>query len=202
MLAGEIFWYAVGRFYAWPDGTVQDVGYFARLGELDPMFTGSPMGPSTACFTFYAARFTPVPLSFDVTPPSRVDAFGSEVGTSAAPPAFSASLDPPGEFTLHYDPTASARFDDPSSFGRGRRLATFERIGNVVGSSTATGGANLFSARLVDSVPVDIDGRLFDLGQALGTGITQMGSAGPPATQTINGESIPVRDFVGSAMRI
>ena len=153
-----------------------------------------------------ADRFTPVPLSFSDAPPARAEASGGEPSSGAAPPPFRASLDPPGRFSVYYKAQPGASFGDPDSFAKkGELIATFERIGDVVGAATAAGGGNLFSARLVDSFPFRIEGQKqkHNLRGMLGAaGVTQMGSTGPRRTETIDETSVPIRDFVGSAMRI
>lgn len=210
MSVGRVFWYVVGRFYAWEEaGTtwVQDVGYFVRLGPVEPMFRPPPTTASgeqlpakrstTAHYTFWAEPFAPETLGFDDSTRS----------------ALSASLDPPGSFHLYYNPEpGGARFDHPDSFKTDTRIASFERIGKVVGASTSTGTANLFSARLlpdtVDFPAGEHPGPSWNLAKLLDGAVTQMGSGGPPDHGLMKrtkadgepiSEVVSVRDFVGSA---
>lgn len=188
IVPGEVFWYAVGRFYQWEDGSLQDFGYFVRLGGLpEPLFGGNPpaFDPAHAHFTFAAERFTATALPFDGDPGDT----------------FSASMDPPGAFHLFYNPEPCANFDDVESFSRGVRIATFERIGSVVGGATAAWASNQFSARIVSSTPFQLRGKRYDLREMLGKGITQVGAAGPSFVPQVKGAK-GARSFVGSAVRI
>jgi hypothetical protein len=187
MVHGEIFWYAVGRFYAWPNKTVQDVGYFPRIGQIDRMFAGAP-GADTAHFTFHAEPFTPVPLPI----------------TSATPTTLTASMDPPGSFTIYFHASpGGVSFDEPGSFASDEPIAVFTRMGNVVGASTPSGASNFFSATLGNSTAFALAGAVLNLKSMLGgIGITQMGSAGPAVSAIVEGKSASVADFVGSAFAI
>jgi hypothetical protein len=181
---GEVFWYAVGCFYEWADGSLQDLGYFVHLGGLPgPLFRGAP-GPSGAFFTFAADPFRSIPLP----PNDRAD-------------TFSASIDPPRRFSLYMNTEPAGDFEHPESFARGFLIATFERATPVVGAAAADQSANLFTARLVASTPFDFAGQRFDLQAMLGRGITQMGAAGAPFTPGAPGAR-SARSFVGTAVRI
>ncbi|APR77809.1 Hypothetical protein A7982_03156 [Minicystis rosea] len=184
VLNGEIFWYAIGCFYAWSDGSVQDVGYFARLGALPgPLFRGAPSA-ATAFFTFSADPFTPIAL-----PPND------------AADTFAASIDLPGRFHLYFHAEGGADFAQPQSFARGIEIATFERDGEVVGASTVTSAANLFTARLVGATAFEFGGQRVEVETLFGRGVTQMGFAGAPFTPSAKGAT-SARSFVGSAVRI
>jgi hypothetical protein len=184
VVMAEVFWYAVGRFFEWADGSIQDFGYFVRLGEIPPpLFRGAP-GPGTAHFTFAADPFRSVALPVD--DPSD---------------PFSATIDSPGFFRIFYNPEPCADFEHVESFTRGTPIATFERIGLVVGASSAQGASNLFSARLTEATAFEYGGHRYDLRAMLGRGITQMGSAGPAFTPRLK-EAKSARSFVGTAIRI
>lgn len=180
---GEIFWYAVGCFYAWKDGSTQDVGYFVQLGGLPDLMAGA-QGPATAHFTFAAEPFRPAALPAN----DRAD-------------TFSASVDPPGQFTLYYQREPASDFASPESFRRGIPIATFERVSPVVGGSSAQAVMNQFTARLVGSTPFDHAGHRVDLAQRLGFGVTQTGFAGAAFTPAAR-DATAARSFVGSAVRI
>jgi len=180
---GEIFWYAVGCFYAWKDGSTQDVGYFVELGGLPDLMAGA-RGPATARFTFAAEPFRPDALLAN----DRAD-------------TFSASVDPPGQFTLYYQREPAGDFAHPESFGRGLAIATFARVSPVVGGATAFAVMNQFTARLIASTPFEHAGHRIDLSQLLGFGVTQTGFAGAPFTPAAS-EATAARSFVGSAVRI
>jgi hypothetical protein len=187
IVSGEVFWYAVGCFFEWKDGSVQDFGYFVRLGDLpEPLFHGAPgtVGAAGAFFTFAADPFVPINLP----PNDRAD-------------TFAVSLDPPGRFHLYFQPEGGASFEHPESFARGLEIATFERVGRVGGAATAQSAANLFTARLVSSVPFEFNGQRFDLQAMLGRGITQMGAAGAPFTPA-DARASSARSFVGTAVRL
>lgn len=180
---GEIFWYAVGCFYAWKDGSTQDVGYFVELGGLPDLMTGAP-GPATAHFTFAAEPFRSAPLPVN----DRAD-------------TFAASVDPPGRFTLYYQREPAGDFAHPERFRRGIAIATFERVSSVVGGSTAAAAVVQFTARLVASTPFEHAGERVDLAQRLGFGVTQTGFAGAAFTPAAH-DATAARSFVGSAVRI
>jgi hypothetical protein len=183
-MAGEVFWYAVGCFYAWEDGSLQDFGYFARLGDVpEPLFRGAP-GPGSAFFTFAADPFRAVSLP----PTDPAD-------------TFAASIDPPGRFRIFFNAEPCSDFTHPESFARGLAIATFERVGAVVGASTPQGTSNLFTARLVASTPFEIRGQRFDLREMLGRGVTQMGAGGAPF-QPSAARARLARSFVGTAVRL
>lgn len=184
IVTGEVFWYAVGCFYEWTDGSVQDFGYFVHLGSLPgPLFRGAP-GPGTAWFTFAAE-----PFRSQVLPPNdRAD-------------TFTVSIDPPRRFSLYYRAEPAGDFAHPESFARGLAIGTFDRAAPVAGATTSTSAANQFTARLVASTPFDFAGQRFDLQAMLGRGITQTGAAGAPFTPAAAGAS-SARSFVGTAVRI
>lgn len=186
---GEIAWYVTGRFYPGPNDTAFDCGYFLHLAGIAPLFAGEIDVPN-AHFTFAAEPFKPG---------------GIRNG------ALSLALDPAGEFSIYLQREPRGRFDDPASFAAGERIATFRRVGMVVGVELATGqlGAsqrllsnNVFSAALVWSTEFDWAGRSFDLGRLLPHGVTQWGTAAAAAPTTdAPAEDAPV-PFVGSALAI
>ncbi|WP_044559906.1 hypothetical protein [Azospirillum sp. B4] len=194
LLPGEIAWYATGRFYAADDGTLADYGYFLHLPFPDvPLFDGPPGAPpseATAHFTFAARPFT---------------------AGGVANGALSLSLDPVGEFSLYLQRQPAASFDRPASFARGERIATFRRTSLVAGTTVAVAvgavlapvaGGTIFSARLVDSLPFEFGGRLLDLADAIGAGITQFGtSAATPVTPPPAGYTTML-PFTGSALAL
>lgn len=176
-------WYAVGCFYAWRDGSTQDVGYFAELCDLAAPFTGAP-GPASAHFTFAAEPFRSTPL-----PPN-------DPGDS-----FAASIDPPGRFTIYYQAEPMADFARPETFRRGLAIASFERVSPVVGGSTVYAAGVQFTAVLTRATPFEHRGLRFDLATPIGTGITQTGFAGAPFTPAAR-DATSARSFVGSAVRV
>ena len=164
MHAGEVVWYATGRFYT--DGkSLFDVGYFLHLGNFDPMFRGAPCEGS-AHFTFSAEPFT---------------------AKSVKNGDLDIALDMTGQFSIYFNETPSARFDDPSSFACGQKIATFERVSVVAGVSIQAFAFNVFTARLVSSAPFQYG----DLREMIPYGVTQWGTAG--------GSS---HAFIGSAILI
>lgn len=184
IVPGEVFWYAVGCFYEWADGSLQDVGYFVHLGGLpEPLFRGPP-GPAGALFTFAAEPFR----SINLPPNARAD-------------SFTASIDPPRRFSLYFNAEPAGDFEHPESFARGLAISTLERLTPVVGAATAESASNLFTARLVASTPFEFAGQRFDLRAMLGRGVTQMGAAGAPFTPGAPGAR-SARSFVGTAVRI
>jgi hypothetical protein len=177
MHAGEVVWYVTGRFYAQND-SLFDVGYFLHLAGMNgPMFNGAP-GESTAHFTFSADPFT---------------------ATNISNGALDIALDATGTFGIYFNEEPSASFDDPASFAKGLRIATFERVSVVAGVSFKTGRAsvamNVFTARLVSSTPF----KYGDLRDVIPYGVTQWGTAASVPSELLQGYSAVV-PFIGSAI--
>ena len=168
----RVAWYVTGRFYENEQRQLEDLGYFLHLSGVEgPLFRedGSP-GESTALFTFRSRPF---------------------VAQTLTNGNLTIGLDSVGEFSLYFNPEAGASFDDPGSFSRGRRIATFRRVSAVMGETLASPlpgglalGTNVFTADLVESVPFELGGYWYNLRDLLPCGITQWGtaSANPLAT--------------------
>ncbi|KGM35274.1 hypothetical protein [Inquilinus limosus] len=191
LLPAELAWYVTGRFYQVEEGgPVADYGYFLHLPFLDvPLFHGK-RSEGTAHFTFAAEPFQA----------HGVGNGGLQLG-----------VDPVGSFSLYLQREPAGTFDDPDSFARGERIATFRRASLVVGT-TVTGpdgaktvplvGTNVFSARLVDSTPFDFAGGRHDIAEHLGAGVTQFGTAaGTPVAPAPPGFTLVV-PFTGSAIAL
>ena len=190
LLPAELAWYVTGRFYLddKKEGNLADYGYFLHLAGIDhaDLFTGKP-GEGTARFTFAATPFS---------------------ARSVSNGGLRLSLDPVGEFAIYLQRTPAGTFDDPRSFARGERIATFRRTSVVVGTTVddAAGKAlvasNVFSARLVESTPFTLGERHYDLARMLPVGVTQFGTAeGTPVTPTPRGYEEVVA-FAGSAIAL
>lgn len=187
LLPAELAWYATGRFYETAKGELADYGYFLHLPFRGvPLFAG-PRGETTAYFTFAATPF---------------QAHAVENG------ALKLGLDPVGEFSIHLQRQPAGTFDDPASFARGERIATFRRTSLAVGTTvkTATGqglvGTNVFSARLISSVAFEFGGGRHDLAEHIGRGVTQFGtSAAAPISPLPKGYTT-VLPFTGSAVAL
>ena len=186
LLPAELAWYATGRFYKTDDGSLADYGYFLHLPFLDvPLFDGK-RGEATAHFTFAAKPFTSQP----------VENGGLSLG-----------IDPVGEFSLYLQRRPAGNFDDPASFAKGERIATFRRTSLVVGTTVGTTtvpliGTNVFSAHLIESTPFDFGNARHDIAEHLGRGITQFGtSAETPILPPPAGYDL-VLPFTGSAIAI
>ncbi|WP_313914542.1 hypothetical protein [Tahibacter sp.] len=191
LLPGELAWYVTGRFYARPDGSLADYGYFLHLAGIEAsLFRGSP-GEATAHFTFAAEPFT---------------------GTGVSNGSLSLALDPVGDFSVYLQTDPAGDFDEPSSFARGQRIATFRRVSVVVGTTVDSSASpaqplissNVFSARLLISEPFEFAGRRYDLRHQIGKGVTQFGTAAAaplPAAQTPKDYSAVVA-FSGSALAL
>ncbi|MFE8595809.1 hypothetical protein [Archangium violaceum] len=176
-IAGVV-WYAIGRFYEAEDGSLQDLGYFAHLGGIEPLFDGPHHGESSAFFTFRAEPFT-----------ARKFQNGD----------LSVSLDTTGSFTLYLNREPCGDFSRPETFSRGEPIATFQRLSSVVGTSVGPLGTNLFSAALRSSTTFHFQGRSWNLERLLPHGITQLGVASTTPMTPPEGFKT-VTPFVGSAM--
>lgn len=190
LLPAELAWYATGRFYRAEDGALADYGYFLHLPFADvPLFDGK-RAETTAHFTFAATPFKAPDIDNG---------------------ALSLGIDPVGEFSLYLQRQPEATFDNPASFARGERIATFRRTSLVVGTTVAVSvgattapliGSNVFSARLVASHPFTFGGRAHDLAHQIGEGITQFGtSAATPVVPPPAGYNL-VLPFTGSAIAL
>lgn len=193
LMPAELAWYATGRFYRAEDGTLADYGYFLHLPFADcPMFVG-PRGDTTAHFTFAATPF-------------------HDHGVTNG--SLSLAIDAEGRFSVYLQRRPAGDFGRPASFAEGECIATFRRTTLVVdttladGSPSPTGSttplviANLFSARLIDSRPFEFAGRVHDLAECIGAGITQSGIASTtPATPLPKGYTL-VLPFTGSAVAL
>ena len=188
---GEIVWYVTGRFYA-PENSssVADYGYFLHVtGVSDPLFDGA-IGETTAHLTFAAKPFVPGGLTND---------------------ALAIGRDPVGEFSVYLQQAPAGNFDTPASFAQGERVATFRRIGLVVGSTLEHGkgssqkplvGSNVFSARLIESRPFRLGSGRYDFADIVGSGITQFGFAASAGVQMLPIGYQSVVAFTGSAIRL
>ncbi|WP_257388032.1 hypothetical protein [Tahibacter caeni] len=192
LLPGELAWYVTGRFYERADHSLADYGYFLHLAGIEAdLFDGKP-SERTAHFTFAAEPFT---------------ARGVSNGD------LKLGLDPAGDFSVYLQPEPAGDFDDPQSFARGQRIATFRRVSVVVGTTLEAGkphdthpllSSNVFSARLLISNPFEFAGRRYDLRHQIGKGVTQFGTA---AAASLPKEQTPkdyasVVAFSGSALAL
>lgn len=190
--ASELAWYATGRFYRAADGSLADYGYFLHLPFPEcPMFSGAP-AETTAHFTFAAQPFK-----------NRTASNGS----------LSLALDAVGEFSLYLQRIPGGNFDSPASFAQGERIAMFRRSTMVVDTTLSASAsptvaptpvliANLFTAWLIDSSSFELQGRHYDLGAAIGRGVTQFGfAATTPVVPAPSGYTAVV-PFTGSAVAL
>lgn len=190
LLSAETAWYVTGRFYKRSDQALADYGYFLYLAGIEAaLFNGAP-DASAAHFTFAADPFR---------------------ATAVSNGALSLALDPVGEFSVYLQRQPAGNFDQPLSFAQGECIARFRRASVVMGTAVAAGpdlqnqallSNNVFTARLIASTPFEIGGRRYDLGELLGAGVTQFGTAAaaaispPPAGYTL---AVP---FSGSAIAL
>jgi hypothetical protein len=177
-IAGVV-WYAIGRFYETPDGKQLDLGYFAHLGGLGPLFNGPP-GETTAFFTFRAEPFSVQTLQNG---------------------DLEVSLDAAGRFTLYLNREPCGDFSHPDTFRRGEPIATFERFSTVVGTAVGPLASNLFSASLISSSDFSFGGGTWNLARLVPQGITQLGMASTTSLPPPSGYKT-VRAFVGSALAL
>ncbi|PTL80923.1 hypothetical protein [Vitiosangium sp. GDMCC 1.1324] len=175
----SVVWYAIGRFYETPDGKKFDLGYFALLGGIEPLFNGPP-GEANAFFTFRAEPFTSQTLKNG---------------------DLEVSLDPTGRFTLFLNREPRGDFSKPDTFSQGEPIATFERLSTVVGTSVGPLANNLFSAVLRSSADFRFRDRIWNLASLVPQGITQLGMSSTTALPPPPGYKT-VLPFVGSAMAL
>ena len=188
LLSAELAWYVTGRFYvAETSNAIADYGYFLHLGGIAaPLFAAAP-AESSAHFTFAAEPFEAAKLSNG----------GLQLG-----------LDPVGSFSVFLQRRPAGDFDDPASFARGECIGRFRRTSLVVGTTLndAAGQAlitsNVFSARLTASTPFEFGGRHYDLGEMLGAGVTQFGTAAGQAIEPAPAGYTLVLPFTGSALAL
>ena len=165
MHTGEVVWYVTGRFYAQGDWLF-DAGYFLHLGDFGPLFNGAP-GEGSAHFTFSAEPFS---------------------AGSVKNGDLDIALDATGGFSIYFNESPCATFDDPASFAAGQRIATFERMSVVAGVSLPNSLAmNVFTARLTSSERF----KYGDLRDVIPYGVTQWGTAAGSA-----------HAFIGSAILV
>jgi hypothetical protein len=186
VLPGEVAWYVTGRFYKRADGLLRDAGYFLHVQGIDaPLFRGD-RAENRAYLTFLAEPFKADPVTNG----------GLSIG-----------LDQAGEFSVYLTTSPSASFDYPESFGDGREVARFRRVGLVMGADVGDGSGppmfstNVFSARLVYSFEFELGGRRYDFRRLVPDGITQWGTAQLASAGTLDGYTSVV-PFVGSAIAI
>lgn len=187
--AAQIAWYVTGRFYA-KGTTLADYGYFLHLGGLASLFADRITDEAHAHFTFAAQPFSPRSIA------------NGDLGLS---------LDPVGEFSIYLQRQPQGSFEDPQTFARGERIATFRRVGLVLTTKVERGdgkspkalfAGNAFSAELTDSQPFEFDGQQCDLRTLLPHGVTQFGTAAEtPIQPNPTGYSV-VLPFTGSAIAI
>ncbi|HET6762559.1 MAG TPA: hypothetical protein VFH27_02780 [Longimicrobiaceae bacterium] len=186
VLPGEVAWYVTGRFYEREDKQLRDAGYFLHVQGIDAHLFNGKRGEGTAYLTFLAEPFTSEPVMNG----------GLAVG-----------LDSVGEFAIYLNTDPAATFDDPESFGAGREVARFRRVGLVMGAEIGNGtspalfSTNVFSARLVGSREFELGGQRYDFRRLMPDGITQWGTAQLTAAATLP-HYASIVPFVGSAIAI
>jgi len=188
-LAGELAWYATGRFYVATNKLLHDVGYFLHLQGIEGNLFNGPPSEATAHFTFAAEPFLSQAIA------------NADVMLSVAPV---------GKFSLFLNPQPSGNFSDPTSFSKGQEIAVFQRASIVVGMTIAqsqTGQqsngimSNVFTAKLIESSPFEFQGQGYDIKNLLPHGITQWGTASARSADA----PPPYEDafaFVGSAIAL
>jgi len=199
LLPAELAWYVTGRFYCATDGTLADYGYFLHLGGIEAGLFEGPASETTAHFTFAADPFA---------------AGGITNGT------LSLALDAVGNFSLYLQRKPAGNFDNPASFARGECIATFRRTSMVVGTTVGIDtpattqansaipsvqpliSSNVFSARLIHSVPFEFAGKRYDLAHMLGYGVTQFGTAAATPIVPPPAGFSAVLPFSGSAIAL
>lgn len=137
------------------------VGYVAFIEGVDrPLFTGDP-SEDTAYFTVRLTKLTPPPIPLPVEPD----------------PALSVNLlEPGGQFTVFFNSDPSSRaWTNPETFSQGVPIAVFEESAllNIGANANFPGvGFNVFSSKLIDSMPIDFYGRKIDFNRVVPNGVT------------------------------
>ncbi|HEX2834344.1 MAG TPA: hypothetical protein VHW00_15145 [Thermoanaerobaculia bacterium] len=172
---GQVVWYVSGRFYV-PNGStaIYDAGFFLHLPILGADLTNQ--------FTFLAQPFT------------SKDFYNGDLKIG---------IDPVGEFSVFYQETPTATYDDPQSFGHGLRIATFRRVSIVAGVEIASvAQTNVFSSVLTSSTPFTYNDVLYDFAELLPHGVTQWGTASTNIITPPPDGYATVIPFVGSAIAV
>jgi len=162
--AGRVVWQHVGRVFLNPI-TFQFVyvGYLVGIDPIDgSLFNGSP-GENTAYFTFSTdlAQLTPLPNNNDVA----------------------LDLVSAGTLSVYYNATPGADWNDPASFSRGKRIATFHRNESVF-EQLGTVSVHSLSETLMWSSSFQFGGQTYNFNRIAPNGITfaQFFSGTPQAT--------------------
>ena len=186
-MIGELAWYVTGRFYvAKATQAIADYGYFLRLQGIDGSLFDGPPGERTAHFTFAAEPFT---------------------ATTIINGDLKVSLDAVGDFGIYFNPEpGTATFANPGSFTSGVRIAQFQRVGVVAGTTVETTcgspiASNVFTAKLVSSREFEFRGQRYDLARLFPFGVTQWCTASMQTTDAPP-EYEGAFPFVGSAIAV
>jgi hypothetical protein len=133
------------------------VGYMAFIEGVDgPLFDGVPSKDS-AYFTLRVTSDMPWPIKMPIEPD----------------PELSVSLLPPGiQFTVFFNSSPTAReWEDPETFSEGVPIAVFEESA-LLSNSGSFASANVFSSKLIDSMPIDFNGQRIDFKKMVPNGVT------------------------------
>lgn len=154
--AGAVAFHFVGDLKYAP-GMPELVGYMAFIEGVDsPLFAGEP-SKDTAFFTLRITGGMPYPIDVPVEPD----------------PELNVSMLPPGaQFTVFFNASPGPReWNNPDSFSEGVPIAVFEESALLSNTGSST-SFNVFSSRLIDSVPIDFNGQRVDFKKIVPDGVT------------------------------
>jgi hypothetical protein len=150
--AGRIVWHHVGRIFVNPTtGKFVYVGYLVHIDPIDgSLFNGSP-SESTAYFTFSTdvGQLIPLPNNNDVA----------------------LDLVSAGTFSVYYNATPGADWNNPASFSSGKRIAIFHRKESLF-ARTETVSFHSLSETLTWSSTFEFGGRAYNFNHIAPNGIT------------------------------
>jgi len=179
-ISGRVAWYVAARLYGDASGAAFDAGYFPEIkGVPGPQFDPTASKPeSTAHFTFSAASFKDVVVQNG---------------------DMSMSISQPGDWSLYFQEIPCGDFDDPPSFAKGRKIATWRRHGLTAGMGTSHGAMTILTFDLVESETFHFKGRDYNLRDLFPQGVTQYCFAGGDAQPALP-DYPKVSCFAGTAV--
>ncbi len=158
-------------------GPPELIGYMAFIEGVDsPLFAGEP-SKNTAYFSLRITGGMPFPIDLPIEPD----------------PDLNVSMLPPGtQFTVFFNSSPGPReWNNPDTFSEGVPIAVFEESA-LLSNTGSSASFNVFSSKLIDSMPIDFNGQRVDFKKIVPDGVT--------ITNFGNGARFrPYNDTVGSS---